>query len=181
MDPPDVEILKLGGERLSLKKDLPEALQALERDGCLLLKGATDVTNIEHVLSSDMSSPEAVKKEIILNEVKVPRCFARAMANNVKFVKTILFSARNDDFHIAAYEAYTTGVQDEEVVGRDPGWKEMATTTGLVGASCAHLWGDRDVSWIIKVDKGFRGEATRDMITMKANGGDMYVLWASAV
>ena len=119
MNSSDVEILKLDEERLSLKKNLSKALQALERDECLLLKDATDVTNIEHVLSSDMSFSEAVKKKIILNEIKISRCFVRTMTNNVKFVKTILFSTRNDDFHIAVYETYTTNVQNEEMIERD--------------------------------------------------------------
>lgn len=181
MNSSDVEILKLDEERLSLKKNLSKTLQALERNECLLLKDATDVTNIKHVLSSDMSFSEAVKKKIILNEIKLSRCFVRAMTNNVKFVKTILFSTRNNDFHIAVYETYTTDVQNEEMIERDSEWKEMTTTIELVETSCAHLWEDRDVSWIIKVDKGFREETIRDMITMKTNEDDMYVLWVSAV
>lgn len=46
--------------------------------------------------------------------------------------------------------------------------------TGLISVSCTHLGGDSSIEWLIKVDKGIRGEATGNMYTVKANGGDMY-------
>ncbi len=64
----DVKILKLGEKRLSLKKNLLKTLQALERDKCLLLKDAINVTNIKHVLLNDISFSKVVKKKIILNK-----------------------------------------------------------------------------------------------------------------
>lgn len=43
-------------------------LQALERDECLLLKDAINVTNIKYVLLNDISFSKVVKKKIILNK-----------------------------------------------------------------------------------------------------------------
>jgi hypothetical protein len=51
----------------------------------------------------------------------------------------------------------------------------MATYSGLVGASCAHLGGDPTVLWIIEVDTGSRGEATGKTVNVEANGHDIYV------
>jgi len=61
------EVLKLNGERLSLKESLKEAVQALEEDGCLVLKGATNLTT----LPVGITSMDSVRAEIALNEVKL--------------------------------------------------------------------------------------------------------------
>jgi hypothetical protein len=52
----------------------------------------------------------------------------------------------------------------------------MISVEGLVGAQCFHFGGDETVSWIVEVDTGSRGEATGDIVQVRANGGDMYVL-----
>jgi hypothetical protein len=71
MDILDIEVYKLSGESLSLRENLKEAVEALDKDGCLLLKKATDLTTVESALSSDISSPEAITKHIVLNEVSL--------------------------------------------------------------------------------------------------------------
>jgi hypothetical protein len=83
-----------------------------------------------------------------------------------------VFNAQHDDFHITSFQAYKAVSKD--IIGRDQDWKSLAEMTGLIGVSCTHLGGDSSVEWIIKVDKGIRGEATGNMYTVKANGGDMY-------
>jgi len=44
MDIPNLEVVTLSGKRLSLKEDLQEAVRFLEEGGCLVLKGATDLS-----------------------------------------------------------------------------------------------------------------------------------------
>ena len=61
------EVLKLNGEKLSLKESLKEAVQALEEDGCLVLKGATNLTKFP----VGITSTDSVTAEIALNEVKL--------------------------------------------------------------------------------------------------------------
>jgi len=158
MDTSDIKVLKLSGETLSLRERLEDVVQALDRDGCVLVKEATDLTTIEPVLLSNLNSSDTVTREIFLNEC----------------VKQIIFTARKDDFYITAYQAYKVGFGSEEVFGREKQWREMAAMAGLVGASCIHLGGSRTVQWKIKVDKGIRGEVTSDTATLNANGGDMY-------
>jgi hypothetical protein len=46
MDIPNLEVVTLSGERLSLKEDLQEAVRLLEENGCLVLKGATDLSPV---------------------------------------------------------------------------------------------------------------------------------------
>lgn len=83
-----------------------------------------------------------------------------------------MFCAQSDDFYITSFQAYKAVPTD--IVGRDKDWKSLAAMTGLIGVSCTHLGGDSALEWLIKVDKGIRGEATGNMHTVKANGGDMY-------
>ncbi|MCJ1473152.1 hypothetical protein MMC13_001803 [Lambiella insularis] len=147
------EVLKLNGERLFLKESLKEAVQALEEDGCLVLKGATNLTT----LPVGITSVDSIRMEIALNES----------------VRAILFSARNDDFRISGYKAYKFGKRDVNLeIGRG-----MAPVPGLIGVSCTHLGGDGHVLWSIEVDKSSRGKASREMVEVKANGGDMYYVW----
>ncbi|KAI9855656.1 MAG: hypothetical protein M1813_009702 [Trichoglossum hirsutum] len=157
MDVPEIEVVKLSGERLSLKKSLIEVVEALEKDGCLILSGATDLTDVERILAKDLCSPDSVRRDIFLN----------------KAVKAVLFSARREDFRITSYIGCKFGSERGEI-GRDWEWKEMAALAELVGVNCTHLGGDKSVSWVIEVDKGFRGEATENMLRIEANGGDMY-------
>ncbi|MCJ1231494.1 hypothetical protein MMC12_008171 [Toensbergia leucococca] len=105
------EVLKLNGEKLSLKESLKEAVQALEEDGCLDLNGATNLTTFP----VGITSTDSVTAEITLN----------------KSVRTILFAARNEDFHISSYEAYKFGKKD---VNLERG-RGMAPVHGLVGVS----------------------------------------------
>ena len=69
MDIPNLDVITLRGKRLSLKEDLQEALRFLEEDGCLVLKGATDLSPVESLLSANKPSMDAVKKDIVLNDV----------------------------------------------------------------------------------------------------------------
>jgi len=69
MDIPNIEVVTLSGKRLSLKEDLQEAVRFLEEDGCLVLKGATDLSPVESILSTNKPSVDAVKKDIVLNDV----------------------------------------------------------------------------------------------------------------
>jgi hypothetical protein len=71
MDIPDIEVCELNGESLSLRKNLKKAVEALDKDGCLLLKKATDLTTVESALSSDINSPDAIIKHVVLNEVSL--------------------------------------------------------------------------------------------------------------
>jgi hypothetical protein len=68
MDIPNIEVITLGGKRLSLKEDLREAVRFLEEDGCLVLKGATDLSPVESILATDKPSLDAVKREVALND-----------------------------------------------------------------------------------------------------------------
>ena len=61
------EVLKLNGEKLSLKESLKEAVQALEEDGCLDLNGATNLTTFP----VGITSTDSVTAEITLNKVKL--------------------------------------------------------------------------------------------------------------
>jgi hypothetical protein len=64
----DIEVVKRGGQKLSLKTNLDKALQALYKDGCLVLKGAISVkpASPEHLASLDY-----VKRDIVLNKVSI--------------------------------------------------------------------------------------------------------------
>jgi hypothetical protein len=150
----DIEVVKRGGQKLSLKANLDEALQALYEDGCLVLKGATSVepASPEHLASLDY-----VKRDIVLNEA----------------VRTILFSARNDDFFITACFPVRSG--RSERTGRDLEWQKMVSIKELVGAWCFHFGGDRDVSWIVQIDGSPRGTNSGQMVEVRANGGDIFI------
>jgi len=69
MDIPNLEVVTLSGKRLSLREDLQEAVRFLEEDGCLVLKGATDLSPLESILSTNQGSLESVRKNIVLNDV----------------------------------------------------------------------------------------------------------------
>ena len=74
MDVLNIEVVTLGGKRLFLKENLQEVVRFLEEDGCLVLKAATDLSPVESILSTTKPSMDAVKKDIVLNEVS--RAFA---------------------------------------------------------------------------------------------------------
>jgi len=122
------------------------------------LKGATDLSAIQSTLASDKTSLDAVKKDIVLNSP----------------IKTILFSARDDDFRITSYQADKFDTNAAQM-GRDQDWKEMAEQADLVGVSCTHLGGDETVSWTIEVDKCGRGDTSVVTEGVKANGNDIFV------
>jgi hypothetical protein len=50
-------------------------VQALDRDGCILVKDATNLTTIEPALSSNLNTSDTVTREIFLNEVTFQRNF----------------------------------------------------------------------------------------------------------
>jgi len=64
----DIEVVKRGGQKLSLKANLNKALQALYKDRCLVLKGAISIksTSLEYLASLDY-----VKRDIVLNKVSI--------------------------------------------------------------------------------------------------------------
>jgi hypothetical protein len=69
MDIPDIQVETLSKELLSLKQRLKEVVLTLERDGCLVLKGATNLTSVEPYLGNILDS---VQKEIAINQVILP-------------------------------------------------------------------------------------------------------------
>lgn len=71
MGVPDIQVYELSGKSLSLRNNLKQAVEALDRDGCLLLKKATDLTPVESVLFSAINSPDAITKRVVLNEVSI--------------------------------------------------------------------------------------------------------------
>ena len=52
----------------------------------------------------------------------------------------------------------------------------MASAKDLVGAMCYHLGGDQNITWIFQVDAYSYRVATRKIVDVKANGGNMCVL-----
>lgn len=79
MDLSRIKVIKLNGEILWLGENLEEVVKALDEDGCLLLKEATDLTPVEPDLSINMNSLDAVKKEIVLNEVSYSQWLFESM------------------------------------------------------------------------------------------------------
>ena len=90
-----------------------------------------------------------------------------------KFVKAILTSAQDGEFlahgytHLAPDGAY-------RVVNGDKNWEKLVKDQRLMGVSCNHLGGEKNVEWVIEVDKGLRGKETNDMALVEATGLDMY-------
>jgi hypothetical protein len=64
----DTDIIKLSGQKLSLKENLSEAVKALQEDGCLVLKKAT---NVDLDMSGNADSLAFIKRHIVLNEVNI--------------------------------------------------------------------------------------------------------------
>ena len=64
----DIEVVKRGGQKLSLKANLNKALQALYKDGYLVLKGAISIkpASLEYLASLDY-----IKRDIVLNKVSI--------------------------------------------------------------------------------------------------------------
>jgi hypothetical protein len=69
MDIPNLEVVTLGGKRLSLKGNLQEAVRFLEEDGCLVVKAATDLSSIESMLATSKPPLDVVEKDTVLNDV----------------------------------------------------------------------------------------------------------------
>merc|ERR1712093_466872 len=122
MDIPNLEVVTLSGKRLSLREDLQEAVRFLEEDGCLVLKGATDLSPLESILSTNQGSLESVRKNIVLNDA----------------VKALLFSARDDDFRITSYQVhkFNTKVGEQVVMGNGRRWQR----TPVLWAPVVHTW-----------------------------------------
>ncbi|KAF2174567.1 hypothetical protein K469DRAFT_756361 [Zopfia rhizophila CBS 207.26] len=150
----DVGVVTYGGQQLSLGDSLGDALQALNKDGWIILKGATSVPSP----SETLGILDFVTEHTVQN----------------KAVQTILFSARNDGFRIAACLPYIPILRSEGL-GRDYEWEKMANQEGLMGAMCYHLGGDQNVSWVIHVDKCSRGADSANVEQLKAKGGDIFI------
>ncbi|KAI9732162.1 MAG: hypothetical protein M1834_004258 [Cirrosporium novae-zelandiae] len=150
MDIPQIEVIKTNGDKLSLQTNLENVVQALEKDGCLLLKNATS-----RISPHDVSFFKSHARDIILHSS----------------VKAILFSAQPDeDFAIVHYMLYKFGQQPGKL-GRDKRWKEMAAVPGVVAINCVHLQEDA----VFEIDKCGRKKDTGDTITMRANAGDIFI------
>lgn len=68
MGSPSIEVVRLGGDRLSLPEDVKKVVQALNDDGCVLLKRATNLGPIESALLREEFSG-SINQEIALNKV----------------------------------------------------------------------------------------------------------------
>jgi hypothetical protein len=85
----NIEVVRLSGQRMLLQEDLNRAADLLMHDGCLLIKGATDLSSLEPILearysqkgftkasehegSLDIGSTlNAVERNIYLNRVRL--------------------------------------------------------------------------------------------------------------
>ncbi|KAI9765767.1 MAG: hypothetical protein M1839_005393 [Geoglossum umbratile] len=160
MDIPEIQVITLDKELIPLKLRLKDVLLALEKDGCVVLKEATDLTAIK-------SYTEQPPLEGLLSSVE----------KDIVTVEAILFSAERCDFRITNYRPYLVG-QGFKGMGRDREGELIGSTSGLVGVSCIHLGGDSEVLWSIDVDGGSRRGATGQSVEVKANGGDIFVCMA---
>lgn len=65
MDKPNIDVVTLSGDKLSLQDDLETVVKSLNEDGCLVLKKATDLS----IFESSGSDTNYVTKGIVLNQV----------------------------------------------------------------------------------------------------------------
>ncbi|KAI9853847.1 MAG: hypothetical protein M1813_001793 [Trichoglossum hirsutum] len=159
MDIPEIQVITIDRELIPLKLRLKEVVLALEKDGCVVLKGATDLTAIE-------SFTEKPPLEGLLSSVEKNTVVNRT-------VEAILFSAEHYDFRITNYRPYLVMFgQGYKGMRRDREGELIGSTSGLVGVHCIHLGGDGEVLWNIDVDRG--GET----VEIKANGGDIFICMA---
>ncbi|KAH0559425.1 hypothetical protein GP486_004059 [Trichoglossum hirsutum] len=161
MEIPEIQVITLDKELIPLKLRLKDVVLALEKDGCVVLKGATDLTSIQPFIGKAPLEGilSSVEKNIVVNRA----------------VEAILFSAERYDFRITNYRPYlVVSGQGYKGMGRDEEGELIGSTSGLVGVSCIHLGGDGGVLWSIDVDGGTRQGATGKTVEVKANGGDMY-------
>ncbi|KAI9763387.1 MAG: hypothetical protein M1840_000579 [Geoglossum simile] len=165
MNIPEIQVITLDKELIPLKLRLEEVVLALEKDGCVVLKEATDLTTIK---SFTEQSPlegllSSVEKDIVVNRT----------------VEAILFSAEHYDFRITNYRPYLAVFgQGLKGMRRDREGELIGSTSGLVGVNCIHLGGDSEVLWSIDVDGGSRQGATGQSVEVKANGGDIFICMA---
>jgi hypothetical protein len=64
----DIEVRTLNAGVLSLKTSLIEAVAALDKDGILLLKEATDLSSVESALARDLRSFDGFRSDIVLHK-----------------------------------------------------------------------------------------------------------------
>ena len=70
MDSIDAQIVSFDG---LLLPNVEDAVRALQDDGGVVLKNATNLTRAEEILSRDMYSVEAITRDVILNAVRIFR------------------------------------------------------------------------------------------------------------
>jgi hypothetical protein len=97
----------------------------------------------------------------------------KVQADLLQVVKTIFFAAQYDDFRIISYVSYRFGVQRGSA-GRNSMWERMAEDIDLVGVCCIYFGEDENVLWIIEVYEDYRKKVDNKVVTMRANGRDMY-------
>ena len=177
MDRPDPQAMKLDGQPLS---DVEDVVQALQEDGAVILKQAANLKRTEDILSRDMHSLEAIRAEVVFNDVRSLHISDQLVTDGSQNIKSILFTGRKSDFLITAYFPMKGDVQRFRS-GRDGHWQQMLEADALVGLHCVHLGGDHTVSWVIEVDRDSRQEVTANTVNVKVNGGDMYALTTFAM
>lgn len=155
MDSTPCQAVRLDGHSLNLDN---EAVGILQEQGGILLKQATSLETLDPILSQDLTSTTSVTRDVVFN----------------KFIKSILFSTREDGFFITAYIPMRGDVRLTPS-GRDEQWETMADSSDLAGLSCTHLGGDSTVAWLIEIDQGLKGEHTGITTRVRANGGDIFV------
>ena len=62
MEPLNGSVRTLDGQILSLNKDLEEIVQALARDGCLILESATNISTVEQILALNEQSKDIERR-----------------------------------------------------------------------------------------------------------------------
>lgn len=70
----DIQAHTLNAGVFSLKTSLKEAVAALDKDGILLLKQATDLSPVESALTRDLGSFDGFQSDIVLHKagLKLP-------------------------------------------------------------------------------------------------------------
>jgi hypothetical protein len=73
MDIPEIQVITLDKELIPLKLRLKEVVLALENDGCVVLKGATDLTTIESFVEKSPLEGllSSVETSIVVNRVRL--------------------------------------------------------------------------------------------------------------
>ena len=138
MDIPNLEVVTLSGKRLSLREDLQEAVRFLEEDGCLVLKGATDLSPLESILSTNQGSLESVRKNIVLNDVSkvsIPGYLLKDIVRRSKHFYSPL-AMTTFALHPTKYTSSTQRWGEQVVMGNGRRWQR----TPVLWAPVVHTW-----------------------------------------